>query len=123
LGKLPKDVLFTAKTAELVGPYSRIPEGSQAGSLDTFWKSAENFKTVNSGDYGSIWAVSQAAPLRRAEFDGKFSLFDIICAAQGLGEFNSSGGYISNVNVNGTLVFGSQQRLMRIRWWLLEYCF
>lgn len=39
------------------------------GSLSTFWRSAENFKssaTNNwwSGASGMLWAVSQAAPLR-----------------------------------------------------------
>ena len=45
-----------------------------AGSLDTFWRSAENFRTEASD--GMLWAVSQAAPLRRVHVAGDLVLHD-----------------------------------------------
>ena len=61
----------------------------------TFWRSAENFETS-----GTTWAVSQAAPLRRAIINGGLSL-----SQRGY----SSGGYLGDVIVNGNVASGSQQ--------------
>ena len=62
----------------------------------TFWRSAENFETS-----GITWAVSQASPLRRAVING-----DIKLSEAGY----SSGGYVSDVIVNGNIDIGSQQQ-------------
>ena len=77
LGATPSDVVFTSKK----GVYSE--EGDfqmEGGALCSFWRSAENFKTQaawqNTGGTGMMWAVSQAAPLRRLEIDHDLMLFE-----------------------------------------------
>lgn len=69
-------------------------------TLDTFWRSAENFtnKTLD----GQLWAVSQAAPIRRIHSVNDLNLNDSGAPA--------SGGHIANAQVDGTLIFGSQQQ-------------
>eukprot|EP00523_Entomoneis_sp_CCMP467_P007443 CAMPEP_0168740240 /NCGR_PEP_ID=MMETSP0724-20121128/11878_1 /TAXON_ID=265536 /ORGANISM="Amphiprora sp., Strain CCMP467" /LENGTH=691 /DNA_ID=CAMNT_0008787671 /DNA_START=104 /DNA_END=2179 /DNA_ORIENTATION=+ len=71
---------------------------SYGSSLDTFWRSAENF--TNNTNNGLIWAVSQAAPLRRVQAQ-KLSLSQ--------GGF-SSGGHLANAIVKQNLIFGTQQQ-------------
>ncbi|KAL9189663.1 hypothetical protein ACHAXT_009338 [Thalassiosira profunda] len=68
--------------------------------LDTFWRSAENF--TNDTSKGILWAVSQAAPIRRVHAKNDLHL------CQG-GAF-ASGGHIANAQVEGKLVFGPQQQ-------------
>ncbi len=79
------------------GPYSPAFDPGKAGSLDVFWKSIENIQTQN-----MMWAVSQAAPLRRIEVKGDLLLHD-------KGQF-ASGGFMSQVKVNKQLQIGSQQQ-------------
>lgn len=69
-------------------------------TLDTFWRSAENFTNHTEG--GQLWAVSQAAPIRRIHAVKDCNLHD--------GGAQASGGHLANVQVDGTLVFGSQQQ-------------
>ena len=68
-------------------------------SLDNFWRSAENFHVKGS----TRWSVSQASPLRRAHIEGNLYL-----SQNGY----SSGGYIGDVQVDGTILNGSQQQFM-----------
>lgn len=68
------------------------------GALDTFWRSAENVRIPKN----MTWAVSQASPLRRIEVDGDLNLFD--------GAGYASGGYMSDVKINGTVNPGGQQQ-------------
>jgi len=112
------------------------------GSLDTFWRSAENFTSsttfqqfggkasvptnrsgpgsfqainefveltadqkgnqVVDNSRGMIWAVSQAAPIRRVKVDGHLHL--------SLGANCASGGFVGNVSVGGCVALGSQQQ-------------
>jgi hypothetical protein len=67
LGTSPDDVVFTGAKGVFCeeGDYN-----FNVGALDTFWRSAENFR--NDAQYpwwpgvtGMLWAVSQASPLRR----------------------------------------------------------
>jgi len=50
------------------------------GSLDTFWRSAENFSVISSNTWNNhtttLWSVSQAAPLRRAVIFGDLDLYE-----------------------------------------------
>jgi hypothetical protein len=69
-------------------------------SLDTFWRSAENFYLE--GDMQ--WAVSQAAPLRRVHVTGDLLLHDKSAYA--------SGGHLANSKVDGTLRAGGQQQFL-----------
>ena len=95
-----------------MGPYveavnKRDIVGGRLGlSLDTFWRSAENFavtKTADSDVGGNmLWAVSQAAPLRRVYIQGNLKLHDNGAQA--------SGGVLANAVVEGNVEFGSQQQ-------------
>ena len=69
-------------------------------SLDTFWRSAENF--TNNARKGLLWAVSQAAPIRRVHAKNGLSLFDQTAY--------SSGGHMANCIIDGNLSFGTQQQ-------------
>eukprot|EP00456_Euglypha_rotunda_P038642 TRINITY_DN29704_c0_g1_i1.p1 TRINITY_DN29704_c0_g1~~TRINITY_DN29704_c0_g1_i1.p1 ORF type:complete len:213 (+),score=15.78 TRINITY_DN29704_c0_g1_i1:92-730(+) len=70
------------------------------GALCNFWRSGENFYTKPSGSM--TWAVSQAAPLRRVTVDGNLAL------SQSNGY--SSGGYLGDAVVTGTITSGTQQQ-------------
>ena len=83
------------------------------GALSNFWRSAENFYTKpivawnNSPSPSMLWAVSQACPLRRVYVDGDLNLFQYnsgCCAGY------SSGGYLADSTVSGTITSGSQQQ-------------
>ena len=69
-------------------------------TLDTFWRSAENF--TNQTEDGQLWAVSQAASIRRIYTEKDLILHD--------GGALASGGHLANAQVDGTLEFGSQQQ-------------
>jgi hypothetical protein len=82
---------------------TRVPVGDNGNaglSLDTFWRVAENYYTE--AKKGQLWAVSQAAPIRRVSVKGDLLLHDD-------GAF-ASGGHMANCEVGGNLVFGSQQQ-------------
>ena len=89
------------------------------GALSNFWRSAENFYTKPSVIWNGastpsmLWAVSQACPLRRVYIDGDLNLYQYnsgCCAGY------SSGGYLSDSTVTGTIYSGSQQQ------WLTRNC-
>ena len=109
LGESPNDVIFNGDR----GVYAEEGDYNyQGGSLCTFWRSAENFRTTSSHDWqvgkGMIWAVSQASPLRRVVVDHDLNLFEYQPPATAAGY--SSGGYIANSKISGDLRFGSQQQ-------------
>lgn len=96
-----------------------------AGSLDTFWRSVENVRISNTNDRTMVWAVSQAAPLRRLKIDGNLDLFEGYCRKkktkshmegskqqEDCGAYYASGGFMANVNVDGYVNFGSQQQFL-----------
>jgi len=106
LGARPIDVVFT--NCEY-GPHvpaldkftNRPPNGS---GLNTFWRSIENIATE--ARRGMVWAVSQAAPLRRIHVRADLNLFDA--------DSWVSGGVAANIIVDGMVNFGGQQQwLMR----------
>lgn len=100
LGESADDVTFTATER---GVHSlAMGEKPDPGSLDDFWRGAENFK--NDADVGMTWAVSQAAPLRRIHVTRNLTLFDENAWA--------SGGFMANVRVDGNLSLGGQQQWM-----------
>eukprot|EP00931_Biecheleriopsis_adriatica_P065663 TRINITY_DN40154_c0_g1_i1.p1 TRINITY_DN40154_c0_g1~~TRINITY_DN40154_c0_g1_i1.p1 ORF type:complete len:726 (-),score=135.67 TRINITY_DN40154_c0_g1_i1:126-2225(-) len=100
LGANADDVVFTGAK----GVWAPAADPNGAGSLDTFWRGAENFKTEASE--GMRWAVSQAAPLRRLRIANQLLLHDCghgpSCMA--------SGGFMANLVVGGPVQFGSQQQ-------------
>ena len=104
LGASAKDVKFADNGAEKKkGPYCPAYFNTKLEgltTLDTFWRSAENYSNLTKD--GQLWAVSQAAPIRRIHTVNDLNLNDK--GAQ------SSGGHLANVQVDGALVFGSQQQ-------------
>ncbi len=86
-------------------------------ALDNFWRSLSNL-TINvtaspsvSGCQGSadFWATSQAAPMRRVQVNGFFTLQDY-CTA---GPQFASGGFIADSVFHGsTILNGSQQQFI-----------
>lgn len=111
LGEHPTDVKFVGGK----GVYS--DEGSytvKVGALNSFWRAAENFQSQ--ADYpwiaargkGMLWAGSQAAPLRRVVVDNDLFLY-VFRQGETAGDF-SSGGFMANSQVNGTVASGSQQQ-------------
>jgi hypothetical protein len=99
LGASPDDVVFAGER----GIYVDAMDPQQAGSLDTFWRSGDNFR--HEASTGFRWAVSQAAPLRRIHAAGDLELFDPTARVN-----YASGGYLGNSIVEGNLVLGSQQQ-------------
>jgi len=74
----------------------------KTGALDNFWRSAENIQTGN-----TLWAVSQACPLRRLSIRGNLDIFQYTggcCAGY------ASGGYLADSVVTGSISSGSQQQ-------------
>merc|ERR1719461_696246 len=100
LGGHPRDVVFDAPRGVF------CEEGNtadQSGSLSTFWRSAENFHARR----GLLWATSQGAPLRRLMVGGNLTLAEW---KKGAGMGYSSGGFLANVKVGGSIMAGSQQQ-------------
>lgn len=115
LGRTPNDVVINGH----VNVYNRCLDTGTDGkpsnciALDNFWRAASNMTVKVAGGEGcqkdtDFWAVSQAAPLRRMNIIGKFSLMDY-CSA---GPQYASGGFIADSRFSGTdaLVNGSQQQ-------------
>jgi len=104
LGASPSDVTFTSPK----GVYSEEQDYSIGGALSTFWRMAENFKTAATYDWqvgkGMMWAVSQAAPLRRVEVVNDLSLFEYQPPITDAGE--ASGGFMANMKVGAAIKTG-----------------
>eukprot|EP00127_Corallochytrium_limacisporum_P004836 Clim_evm19s183 gene=Clim_evmTU19s183 len=123
LGQSPDEVqIVGAIRTQDAPPEDPEHPDTQPGALDNFWRAVENISilprqgsicfpaaTETDGVYNgeNVWAVSQAAPLRRihvANSDdgpGNLRLFDIAF---------SSGGYIADSVVDGYIESGSQQQ-------------
>lgn len=110
LGHSPDDVSFTG----LKGVFTE--EGSSnftLGALENFWRSGENFRNQATFQWpgaqqGMLWAVSQAAPLRRIHVDNDLTLYEYIPPWEFAGY--ASGGFLSNSKIGGTVHYGSQQQ-------------
>ena len=101
LGSSPDEVVFT----DIKGVYSdQGGSTKQEGALDTFWRSAENFKT---NAKGMLWAVSQAAPLRRVHVSNNLMLFQVV---PNVGAGYASGGFLADSLVDGDIQAGGQQQ-------------
>jgi len=99
LGTAPTDTNITNVRCEN-GDYDYT-----GGALSNFWRSAENFNQ----NQNMLWAVSQAAPLRRVRVQGNLDLYQYnsgCCAGY------ASGGWLSDSEVTGTITSGSQQQWM-----------
>lgn len=106
LGQSASDVYIYGST-KFPGIYALAADTSDnvsPGSLDTFWRSAENFTIMTTT---MKWAVSQAAPMRRVHVLGDLQLFDTTSSGEPKW---SSGGFLSHVEVSGDILFGGQQQ-------------
>ncbi|CAE7360709.1 unnamed protein product [Symbiodinium natans] len=99
LGERPEDVEFASAWGVYSEPMGAIPD---PGSLDNFWRSAENFR--HASPWGMLWAVSQASPIRRIRVDK-----DLELSRKGAW---ASGGYMADIQVGGMTKMGGQQQWM-----------
>ena len=98
LGATPSDVQLSNVMSRNDPPY---------GALNNFWRSIENVHITptmrwNGQNDTMLWAVSQASPFRRVHVDGNLDLWE--------GDGYSSGGFIADSRVTGTIRSGSQQQ-------------
>mmetsp|Transcript_33991 Transcript_33991/g.100949 ORF Transcript_33991/g.100949 Transcript_33991/m.100949 type:complete len:905 (-) Transcript_33991:143-2857(-) len=75
--------------------------GKVGGATQNFWRSVEGV-TLTGSPVSAVWAVSQAAPMRRTIIEGNLYLSDN-------GGW-SSGGFIADVRVKGSIGMGTQQQ-------------
>jgi hypothetical protein len=92
LGNSPEDVVIIGAVR------SNSTQGGHV--LCNFWRTAENLTIIPTIDSTNTWAVSQAAPLRRVYVKGNLKLF----------EGASSGGFMADCKIDGTVFSGSQQQ-------------
>lgn len=93
LGYLPDNVVINGGVSVNAG-------WMQGNATQNFWRGAENLE-INPPSGNNMWAVAQAAPLRRIDMRGNLQLWD--------GGW-SSGGFLADSNVTGQVVSGSQQQ-------------
>jgi hypothetical protein len=80
--------------------------GDALNATQNFWRSADNLAVVPT--HGTDrWAVSQAAPMRRVHIVGNLHMGP---SNQGNGQGWSSGGYLADSKVDGSVSSGSQQQ-------------
>ncbi|MDP3912544.1 MAG: coagulation factor 5/8 type domain-containing protein [Bacteroidota bacterium] len=91
LGNSPEDVVIVGAVRS---------NASKGHVLCNFWRTAENLTIVPTIDSTNTWAVSQAAPLRRVNVKGNLKLHDGA----------SSGGFMADCKIEGTVFSGSQQQ-------------
>ena len=91
LGNSPEDVVIVGAVRS---------NASKGHVLCNFWRTAENLMIIPTIDSTNTWAVSQAAPLRRIYVKGNLKLYDGA----------SSGGFMANCKIDGTVFSGSQQQ-------------
>jgi CubicO group peptidase (beta-lactamase class C family) len=93
LGRSPDDVQITGA----------VRSRSTRGALVNFWRAVENFSVIPTVDANHVntWAVSQAATMRRAHIKGNLNLWE---------NGYSSGGYLADCKIDGTVTSGTQQQ-------------
>ena len=111
LGSSPGDVTINGS----VDVYNQcFGSSTNCVALDNFWRSLSNLTVNVAGGSGcqaatDFWAVSQAAPMRRVQVNGKLSLMDY---CNGSPDY-ASGGFIADSAFTGsTIVNGSQQQFL-----------
>lgn len=103
LGLNPGDVVLNNSAVNVDSGWNH---GDAGNATQNFWRSAENFALVPQGGTNR-WAVSQAAPMRRVHVRGNLHLGP---SNQGQGQGYSSGGYLADSKVDGSISSGSQQQ-------------
>ena len=87
--------------------------GGACNATDNFWRSMSNLTLNVTGNTGceagdNFWAVSQAAPMRRVQINGKLSLMDYCNGSPD----DASGGFIADSRFSSTITNGSQQQFI-----------
>jgi hypothetical protein len=100
LGRSPDDVTIN-------GVLQTKAFEANANVTQNFWRSCENFTAKPPDKAKVVWAVSQAAPMRRMHINGDLWLF--------IGGW-ASGGWLSDTRIDGQVVSGSQQQ------WISRNC-
>ncbi len=93
LGLLPDAVTLT-------GGVNVNADWMNGNATQNFWRGAENMQIIPTSGT-DIWAVSQAAPLRRVDIKGNLQLDD---------NGWSSGGFLADSSISGQVNSGSQQQ-------------
>jgi hypothetical protein len=110
LGTSPGDVTINGS----IDVYNQCFASNNCIALDNFWRSLSNLTINVTGGSGcqaatDFWAVSQAAPMRRVQVNGKLSLMDY---CNGSPDY-ASGGFIADSAFTGSSVInGSQQQFI-----------
>ena len=114
LGRNPTDVQING-SIDVLNQCFPTPPGAPTDctALVNFWRSMSNLTINVMGQTGcqtgrEFWAVSQAAPMRRVQINGGFSLMDFCSAPP---QF-ASGGFISDSAITRDTVNGSQQQFI-----------
>ena len=94
LGKLPGDVT-------IAGHVWTDAAWMNYNATCNFWRAVENL-TVQPPDGVNVWAVSQAAPMRRTHIRGDLQLWS--------GKGGASGGFMADCRIDGAVKSGSQQQ-------------
>jgi hypothetical protein len=97
LGKLPDDVTIT-------GEVRCDADWMNGNATVNFWRGVENLAVV--APDGDMWAVSQAAPMRRVHIKGDLNLFQVVDGRGGW----ASGGFMADSQIDEKIVPGSQQQ-------------
>ncbi|SHO44698.1 chitobiase/beta-hexosaminidase C-terminal domain-containing protein [Anaerocolumna xylanovorans] len=108
LGQRPDDVTIT-------GSVRSEADWNGGNATMNFWRTVENFADIPTYSANPLapagtetWAVSQAAPMRRVHVKGDLMLWDP--NPNNYDGSWSSGGYIADSIVDGTIYSGSQQQ-------------
>jgi hypothetical protein len=111
LGQNPGQVVINGT----IDSYNQCTNGVQTACYATtnFWRSISNLTINVAGMTGcfsgeEVWAVSQAAPLRRVAVNGNATLMDY---CDGSPDW-ASGGFIADSSFSGTVTNGSQQQFI-----------
>jgi len=109
LGQNPGQVVINGT----IDSWNQCTNGVQTDCYATtnFWRSISNLTINVTGLTGcdageDVWAVSQAAPLRRVDINGNLTLMDYCDGSPGW----ASGGFIADSELNGKVENGSQQQ-------------
>jgi hypothetical protein len=111
LGALPGQVTINGT----VDIHNQCDASGSCVALTNFWRSLSNLTIhIDAGPKGGcdgaaeFWAASQAAPMRRVQIDGGLTTLFDFCT----GPNYSSGGFIADSVLPGTVINGSQQQYM-----------
>jgi hypothetical protein len=102
LGLSPDQVSITGGGVHVAG------HTSDGNATQIFWRDAENM-SVSPSSGSTMWAASQADPFRRMDVHGGMLLYD---NTHGTSTNWSSGGYIGNSRISGTITSGTQQQYL-----------